>query len=159
MRSMGFRGLALALAVSVTGCYSYIPSEPAAVPPGQRVRVFVTREALARLGEFPIQEGPILNGTLVRAEPANLVLRLPVATRQTGFNMEVLGQDVFIPNEQVLQIERREVNRPLTGLMTVAGTLAITGLVVMIISGARQGEKNPGGGDVELGPSGHRSVR
>jgi hypothetical protein len=118
------------------------------------VRVFVTREALLSLGELPVQGGPILNGTLVRAEPANLVLRLPVATRQTGFNMEVLGQDVFIPSDQVLQIERREMNSGMTALLTVAGTAALAGMVVMIISGARAGETPPTGGDVELSPRG-----
>ena len=158
-RSLWARALALAMAVSVTGCYSYIPSEPATVPPGERVRVFVTPAALSRLGDFPVQEGPVLNGTMVRAEPANLVLRLPVARRQTGFNMEVLGQDVFIPSDQVLQLERREVNRPLTALLTVGGTAAIAGLVVMIMTGARQGERPAGGGDVELSPRGFGAVR
>jgi hypothetical protein len=160
-RSPWSRGLALALAVSVTGCYSYIPSEPAAVPPGERVRVYVTREALAGLGEIPVQSGgPVLNGTLVRAEPANLVVRLPVATRQTGFNIEVLGQDVFIPSDQVLQLERREMNGPMTALLTVGGTAAIAGLVVMIISGARGGEQRPpGDGGVELVPRGVGAVR
>jgi hypothetical protein len=147
------------MAVTGTGCYSYIPSEPAAVPPGERVRVYVTREALVRLGDIPVNGGAVLNGTLVRAEPANLVVRLPVATRQTGFNMEVLGQDVFIPNDQVLQLERREMNGPLTALLTVAGTAAIAGLVVMIISGARSGESPPDGGGVELSPRGVGAVR
>ena len=151
---MWTRAIALAMAVSVSGCYSYIPTEAAAVPPGQRVRVFVTPAALARLGDFPVQEGPVLDGTLVRAEPQNLVLRLPVARRQTGFNMEVLGQDVFIPSDQVLQIERREVNRPLTALLTVAGTAAMAGLVIMIMTGARQGERPAGGDGVELSPRG-----
>ena len=147
------------MAVSVTGCYSYIPSEAAAVPPGERVRVYVTREALVRLGDIPVNGGPVLNGTLVRAEPANLVVRLPVATRQTGFNMQVLGQDVFIPNDQVLQLERREMNGPMTALLTVAGTAAIAGLVVMIISGARSGEPPAGGDGVELSPRGVGAVR
>src|SRR5688572_16318818 len=147
------------MAASVTGCYSYIPSEAAAVPPGERVRVYVTREALVRLGDIPVNGGPVLNGTLVRAEPANLVVRLPVATRQTGFNMEVLGQDVFIPNDQVLQLERREMNGPMTALLTVAGSAAMAGLVVMIMSGARSGEQPPGGSDVELSPRGVGAVR
>jgi hypothetical protein len=148
------RGLALAMAVSVSGCYRYIPSEAAAVPPGQRVRVFITREALLSLGELPVQSGPVLNGTLVRTDPANLVLRLPVATRQTGFNMEVLGQDVFIPSDQVLQIERREMNSGMTALMTVAGTAALAGMVVAIMTGARAGETPPPGDGVELSPRG-----
>jgi hypothetical protein len=147
------------MAASVTGCYSYIPSEPAAVAPGERVRVFVTQQALASLGELPVPEGSVLNGTLVRAEPANLVLRLPVATRQTGFNMEVLGQDVFIPSDQVLQLERREVNGAMTALLTVAGTAAIAGLIAMIISGARSGETPETPGDVELGPRAVGAVR
>ncbi|MSR35720.1 MAG: hypothetical protein EXR95_03605 [Gemmatimonadetes bacterium] len=144
------RGVAMATLLSMAGCYRYIPSEPAAVAPGQRVRVFVTREALVGLGDLPMPEGSALNGTLVRAEPARLVLRLPVATRQTGFSVEVLGQDVFIPTEQVLQVERREVNRPFTALLAVGATGLLAGLVVLIIGEAIQGEQHPGSGDVEL---------
>jgi hypothetical protein len=153
-RSFLTRGLALAMAATVcaSGCYSYIPTEPAAVPAGQRVRVIVSRAALSQLGDLPVDNTTVLNGTLVRAEPANLVLRLPVTTRQTGFNMEVLGQDVFIPSNEVLQVERREVNRPMTALLTIAGTGAVAALVVMIMTGARQGEPQPGGGGVELRP-------
>jgi hypothetical protein len=149
IRSRWIRGIAVAGLVSLGGCYRYIPSEPAAVPPGQRVRVFVTREALLQLGDFPVS-GSSLDGTLIRAEPANLVLRLPVATRQTGFSMEVLGQDVFLPREQVLQIERREMNRPVTVALVAGGTAALTGLVLAIIQNAVQGEQHPGSTDVEL---------
>lgn len=144
------------MAVSLTGCFNYIPSEPAAVPPGQRVRVYVTREALTRLGDLPVDNnGSVLNGTLVRAEPASLVVRLPVTTRRAGFNMEVLGQDVFIPRDQILQLERREINKPLTVILTTAGTAALAGMVVLIMTGARQGEQQPipPGGELRPAPS------
>jgi hypothetical protein len=150
IKSAWTRSVALATLISSAGCYRYIPSEPAAVPPGERVRVFVTREALIRLGDLPVVEGSVLNGTLIRTEPTSIVLRLPVATRQTGFSMEVLGQDVFIPTDQVLQVERREVNRPITALLAVGATGLLAGLVVMIIGEAIQGEQHPSSGDVEL---------
>jgi hypothetical protein len=149
-RSGWTRGIALATLVGFAGCYRYTPAEPAAVPPGQRVRVFVTREALTGLGDFAVGEGAKLDGTLIRAEPSRLVLRLPVATRQSGFRMEVLGQDVFLPREQVIEVELREVNKPITALMVVAGTAALTGLVITIIQNAVQGEQHPPSEDVEL---------
>ena len=140
------------LAAGAPGCYSYIPAEAGVTPPGEQVRVYVTQEALTRMGELPIDQSSVLNGVLIRTESTNLVVRLPVARRQTGFNMEILGQDVFIPRDQVLQLQRRRMNRGMTGLLTVAGTAALAGLVVMIISDARQGEQHPTSGDSELSP-------
>lgn len=139
------------LAAGAAGCYSYIPSEPGVVPPGQQVRVFITQEELSRLAELPVQQGTSLSGTLIRAETQNVVVRLPVARRQTGFNMEVLGQDVFIPRDQILQLERRELNRPMTVLLTVGAGAALAGVVVAIISNARNGELPPPSGGGELG--------
>ncbi len=146
------RAVALASAIAMGGCYRYVPAEMGAVPPGQGVRLYVTRQALDGLSEIPVQESPILTGTLIRAEPASLLVRLPVAARQQGFSTQVLGQDVFIARDQVIQIERRELNRMTTGLATVGGTALITGVAVLIMSAARQGELLPGSTDVELAP-------
>lgn len=147
------RVVALVTAASVSGCYRYVPAEAAAVPPGEQVRLFVTRAALAPLNDLPVDAAsPVLAGTLIRSEPASVVLRVPVTARQQGFGVQVLGQDVIIARDQIVQMERRELNGLATGALTIGGTALLTGAVIMIIQGARQGDLLPGSSDVELAP-------
>ena len=143
------QALTAAMAVSASGCFRYIPTELAGARSGEQVRLYVSRAELASLGDLVVGDGAI-NGTFVRREATNLVVRLPVTVRETGLNTQVLGQDVFIPNDQVLQFERREVNRPMTAVLTVAGSAAMAGLVFLIIGGARSSEHVPEEGPVEL---------
>jgi hypothetical protein len=146
------QAVALVLAAGASGCYRYVPSQLGTVPPGQQVRVYVTQEALAKLTDLPATESTSLSGVLIRTEAQNVVVRLPVARRQSGFSMEVLGQDVFIPRDQILQIERRELNKPMTVVATVGASAALAGAVVLIIDNASNGELLPGSGGGELHP-------
>jgi hypothetical protein len=150
LRKLGvWRTLGVALAIFLTACFSYVPTEPAAVPEGREVRVYVGREALIELADLGQPSSPFVAGTLMRREPDRLLLRIPVAARRRGFMVESLGQDVFIRNDQVVMLERREVNRLGTGLLTFGGTAVVGGLIFMIIDGALQGERPPVPGDVE----------
>ena len=145
------RAVALAAAVAATGCYRYVPAELAAVPPGQEVRLYVTQAALGALAELPVDtESPVLNGMLVRTEPASLFLRVPVTARQQAFGVQVLGQDVVIARDQIVQVERRELNKAVTGAVTVGGTALLTAAVILIMDNARNGDPSQGSGDVEL---------
>jgi hypothetical protein len=134
-RTLGAAGAAL-----LSGCFSYIPAEPGSVREGQQVRVYLGRDALDGLVELPTQ-APFVTGTLMRSDPDRFLLRVPVAARQRGFMVESLGQDVFIRTDQVVQLERREVNRLGTGLLTLGGTAVVGAVIYMIIDGALFGER------------------
>ena len=145
--------VALAFALSLAGCFTYVPTELGTVPPGERVRLYVTREALLGFAELPLLDEPVVTGTLLRTQGDTLVLRVPVTTRREGFRSEALGQVVLIPRSQVIQLERRRLHPLGTGIAAVGSTALATGLVVLIIDGALTGgQRAPGPGDSELAP-------
>lgn len=136
-------GAALAASVLlVSACFSYVPTELESVPVGQDVQVYVTRAGMAELEQIP-ESGPILRGKLMARESDRISLRVPVATRQTGFYQSTVGQDVFIPVGEIVQIERRKLNGATTGLL-VAGTAAgAAGIIYVIIEAYGRTETTP----------------
>jgi hypothetical protein len=119
--------------VTQAACFKYVPVELSAVPPGKDVRVYVTREAMAELGDAADPSAPILNGTLVRREPDRLVMRVPVTSRQVGFFTEQIGQEVSVRTNQIVQFEERRLDRVGTGLLVAGTAVAAAGVIFLII--------------------------
>ncbi len=137
--------LAAALVLStVTGCFNYVPTEIGAVPPGESVRLFLTRAGVDAVNQAGNEEAlstvfePVLSGEFVRRTDADLYVRVPTVRRQVGFHTSQLGQDIRVPAGEIVQIERQELSKAKTGLLVGATTAAITGLVVFILNDARQ---------------------
>lgn len=134
---------ALVLSTS-TGCFNYVPAEIGAVPPGESVRLFLTREGVNAVNEGGAEEAlsfvsePVLSGEFVRRAGDDLFLRVPTVRRQIGFHTSQLGQDIRIPASEIVQIERQELSKAKTGLLMGGATAAITGLIVFILNEARQ---------------------
>lgn len=136
--------------VFVSACFSYVPAEMGTVPEGEDVRVYLTRAGMEELPELASEGGPFVSGTLMSADADEMMVRVPVAVRREGFFMGTLGQDVGIPTSQVIQLERRELNKVGTGLL-VGGTAGLAVLVVtMIITDGRRGEAPPPPGPEEI---------
>src|SRR5918996_1748192 len=95
----------------LTGCFSYVPAPLETVPAGSDIRVYVTRQAMADLTEVLEHDGPFLKGTLVRRDDERVFIRVPVAPRQQGFYMSTVGQDVSLPAAEIVQLERRRLDR------------------------------------------------
>lgn len=144
-----WRSLGTVTTVFLSGCFSYVPAEPEMVPEGQQVRVYLGREALVDLAELGELQGPFVTGTVMRRDADRFLLRVPTTTRRQGFMVESLGQNVVIRTDQVVQMERRQMNHLGTGLLAVGSTVAVGGLVFFIIDGARSGERSPVSDDVE----------
>ncbi|MYH49088.1 MAG: hypothetical protein F4020_02600 [Gammaproteobacteria bacterium] len=131
---------------TTTGCFNYVPTEIGAVPPGESVRLFLTRAGVDAINEAGNEEAlstlfePVLSGEFVRRTDADLYVRVPTVRRQVGFHSAQLGQDIRVPAGEVVQIERQELSRAKTGAL-VGGTAAVlTGLIVFILNDARQPE-------------------
>ena len=137
------------MAALLPGCFSYIPTELESVPQGRQVRVYLGREALLDFRDIVVMEEPFVTGTLMRSDGDRFLLRVPVATRRQGFLVENLGQDMFIQTDQVVQLERREINKLGTGLVAVGSTAFAGALIFMIIDGALNGDRPPVPGDNE----------
>lgn len=133
-----------AAALLTSGCFSYVPVETAAVSPGEEVRVYLTRQGLASVEQLNLEEGPIVRGSVVEQDASQLLLRVPVTSVREGFHSVPIGQDVRIPSDAILQMERRVLDRSGTGLL-VAGTAAMAAGVVWLIvdSGGGREEDDP----------------
>jgi hypothetical protein len=122
----------LAAVALLSACFSYVPAEFEAVPAGEDIRIYLTRQGLAELGDIRDEDGPFLKGTLLRREGDRLFVRVPVANRQVGFFTERIGQDVPVRTSEIIQLERRRLDRVGTGLL-VGGTAAAAAAVVVLI--------------------------
>jgi hypothetical protein len=121
------------------GCFSYVPAQLETVPPGQDVRVYLTRQGLAELPEMPDQSEPFVTGTLVRREEQRVFMRVPVARIQQGFYQSEVGQDISFPAVEIVQLQQRKLNPVGTGFL-IAGTAAATTALVFVIMDAFRGE-------------------
>lgn len=131
----------------LSACFSYIPADLDTVPPGENVRVYVTPQGMTDVAELALENGPVLRGMVVRKENESLFLRIPVATRQEGFHMSPIGQDVRIPTREIIQLEQRRLDRAGTGLL-VLGTAGAAAAVIFLImdafdDGSRPEEPGP----------------
>jgi hypothetical protein len=115
-----------------TGCFSYVPASLETVPAGTDIRVYLTRQGLANLPEQLEQDRPFLKGTLLRHEDERLFIRVPIAARQEGFYTSSVGQDVSLPAGEIVQLERRRLDRAGTALL-VGGTAAAAAAVIVLI--------------------------
>ena len=50
-----------------------------------------------------------------------------------GIHTEELGQTIRVPAEEILSVERRELDRTLTGLLVAASTAAAVGVISLIV--------------------------
>lgn len=137
-------------AASLTGCFSYVPADPATVPVGEEIRAHLTRDGLARLEALGREDldDPVVAGTLVRRSGDRLSLRIPVS-REAGFVRSDIAQQVTFALEELLRVDRRRLDPARTGLALAGAAGAATALVLLIMGGS-EGEDRlppPGGPD------------
>jgi hypothetical protein len=130
----------------LAGCFVYVPADPATIPAGEEIRIFVSRVGMAQLPIEVASNGTYLNGRFEGRIADSVRVRVPVATRQVGFMTQDLRQEVRVPAGEVVQFERRELSRGRTALL-VAGGVAGGAAVVALISGSITGGDDPGPGD------------
>ena len=117
-----------------SGCYRYIPTRLDVTPPGESLRLTVTRAGAVELNDITelTTAAPILNGDLVRVDESVVLLLVPLEERRMGIHTEALAQTIRIPLGEVLTIERRELDPVRTGLL-VSGTVAGAASVIFLI--------------------------
>ena len=131
-----------AMWVLSSGCFSYVPAELDTVPPGEDVRLFLTRQGMDALSEADVNGtlttgAPVVNGELMRRNPDELYVRIPIARRQIGFHTAQLGQDIRIPTGEIVQIEQRRLNGVGTGLLLAGSAGLVSSIVMFILNDAR----------------------
>jgi hypothetical protein len=128
-----FRASALGPLVISAACFSYVPTEPQSLAPGENVRVYLTRQGMLDLGQFSGESAPYVRGTLLRAESDQLFVRIPTARRQVGFFQEQVGQEIAIRRGEIVQLERRKLDRTGTALLVAGTAAAATGVILLIV--------------------------
>ena len=115
------------------GCYSYVPTDLSLVPPGENLRLLVTRagsEEVARIMDSD-ELRPTVRGQFVSREGPSLLLQIPVSRDPEGIRQNI-NQIVRIPEGEVLTADRRQFDRGKTALI-VAGGVAVGALLIQQI--------------------------
>jgi len=129
----------------LSGCFKYVPTQLEAMPEGQEVRVFVTRQGALELEEVSEVNGPVpsLSGKLLAHEDRDVLIQVPVARRRDGFHSVNLAQTIRVPTGEIISAERREFDALGTSLL-VAGTAGLATTVVLLIMEAYGSAPSPG---------------
>ncbi|MEX2466463.1 MAG: hypothetical protein WD995_06105 [Gemmatimonadota bacterium] len=126
------RSLALCAGLLMApGCYSYVPTDMAVVPPGEHVQLLVTREGSQEVAAVMDSNElrPSIRGQFVGREAESLLLRIPVSRDLEGMRPEI-GQVVRIPEGEVLTVDRREFSKGKTAALL--GGVAAAGAFLLV---------------------------
>ena len=145
------RALALLpTAMLLSGCYTYIPVELAALPADRELRVFLTRQALAAIPEDVPTGATYVTGRLERRTADSILIQVPVSRRIEGGGALDLRQNVFLPLTEIVDVQYRELDRAKTTLTLAAGVGGAFALVLGIISASGTGEPDPLPGEGQI---------
>ncbi len=137
---MKLRVAVMALAAaSLAGCYTYAPVSIEAVSLGETVRARLTPEARARLPAQVRGDDGTLEGELLDRDGGALTLFVPTAVRQQGFFAEDLHERVRLPSADVVEVRRRQLDRPRTYALAAAGGAAVIGIAIETLTGKTGG--------------------
>lgn len=138
-----------AVLVSAPACYNYVPTEVGAVPPGEDVRLRLSREGgedLARTlesNEIRVE----VSGQYEGMEQGSVLLRMPVVRDPTGARPEI-QQLVRLSQLDVLTVDRRELSIGKTAAIIGAGAAGV-GLLLFNVFEVFD-DSGRGGDDMEI---------
>jgi hypothetical protein len=119
--------------VSLSGCHTYLRTDLRAVPPGQEVRVYLSRAGIIAL---PEDVQPVNNlylaGRLESQDADSLMLGVRVGSRDPGVISQDLRQLVKVGAGQVVDVQLRQFSAPRTALTVAGAALGVTLIVGMI---------------------------
>lgn len=134
--------------ILLPGCFQYVPIDLDELGPSQEVRARLTaqqaEEVEALLGR---SDARILEGKVVERLSQGFHLDVPVVNELRGIRVETLNQRVLLPFSEVVELERRELNRARTGALAVAGSVVLGAVlwVTVVDPGGEQPSPNGGG--------------
>ncbi|MBI4540564.1 MAG: hypothetical protein HY704_13770 [Gemmatimonadetes bacterium] len=131
---------ALGLALPLAACFSYVPAELESIAPGEMVRARVSPQGAARLEEALGDDNRLLEGEVLEKDDGGLLLSVPVSTRQWGFQMETLKQNVRVSQGEIVEVERKRFDRLKTWGSVGVSTAAVTVLAWRVLGGKSGGE-------------------
>lgn len=126
---MKYAALFLAAALVSTGCFTYVPVEPAAVRPNEEVRVRITEQAALRVAPQVGRFTSEIEAELTPASEDSLTLSVWVGRDYRGTAFENVHQTFAVGRNEVLEIRRRQLDKPKTFIMG-AGVVAVFAILI-----------------------------
>lgn len=142
------RLLLMAAIVAAPGCYTFIPSSPQEIRPGQDLRVRLTAESAADYQDLRLANPRLLEGTLIEQSAEGLVVEAEVGVGSDLRGSRVLVQQITVPTSGVLEVELKELHVLRTGVLVAGGGAALLAIVLNADGGGGD-EDGPGGGNPE----------
>jgi hypothetical protein len=124
---------------AMPGCYSFVPVGVEAVSPGENVRARITAEASGKLPEAVPSDNRLVEGELLERRDDGFTLFVPTTVRQQGFYSESLHERVWLSSADVIDLERRELDRPRTYVLAGVGAAAVVAIALKTLTGKTGG--------------------
>ena len=131
----------------LAACYTYAPIDPGEVGTGSGVRIRVSPAAAGRIA--PLLGGADsrgIAGTMVENAPASMIVEVPTLVPDAiGTAFQTLNQRVSIARSEVIEFERRTLDRFRTGALVGIGAIVVGSAVFKVTKRDPGLEKLPGG--------------
>lgn len=137
--------LSLAVAaLTLSGCYRYVPGTAADQAPGAEVRVELTPDGAQRLATVIGADIVSLTGRVLEVNDREVAMSVGRSLRRAGSEQSWTGERVTIPRDAIARTDRRTLDRKRTTLASLAAVLG-AGLIGVILNSVST-NGNPGGG-------------
>jgi hypothetical protein len=139
---------ALGALALTAACYRAVPVDPAPLPPGADVRLYLTGDGTAQLAPRLGPQTVAVDGRVDSVGAGGVTVVVSRTTKQFGDKVAWVGERVTIPTGVIARAEHRVLDRrrTLTAAATAAG-VALAAVVALIAThGNGAGSQNPGDG-------------
>ena len=120
---------ALLLSLSAAACHAYRPISLPELHGGDRVRALLTPAPQEACAAHLRGGDRLVEGTVVEADPAGLLLEVPVVTVAEGIRVDSYSQRLRIPAAGVADVELRSLDRGRTYSLAGIVAAALGGMV------------------------------
>lgn len=141
--------LPICIALVCGGCYTYAPLESTHLAPNTLVRARVSATEADRLQQYLPNSDRVLEGEVVSADNAEVVIQVPATMRTSTAGIQVLHQRVSISRAGIVELESKRLSRTRTAL--VVGAVA-TAAAVVVVDAVRGNPGKDGPPGEEPGP-------
>ena len=132
---------AFLLAAPASGCYRYVPIDPASAGAQEEVQVRLTDAAAVRLARELGTYTSRLEGQVGRGAGDSVSVALTIGRDYRGVSLESTRQVLFLGRSEVVDVRRRELSRTRTAL---AGVGALVALAAAAGAVSQLSDPNPG---------------
>jgi hypothetical protein len=136
----------LALSAGSVGCYRNVPVDPAPLPPGAVVRLWLTPDGAAQLAPRLGPQTLAVDGRVDSVGAGGVTVVVSQTTKTFGGTIPWLGERVTVPTADIAHAERRVPDRRRTVLAAASAALAAGAAMVVLIVQHGAGAGSDGGG-------------